>query len=208
MIGLAIPLTYLAVEVAMYWVYRKWVARVKSDIDNLLRVTRLQSDQSEAAVLRFSDRRRKAIWGIVIILLVFFFLLASYVGIGIPAEPQEDLSQRVLAMTLVMIICGLGPWFILLEPVGNVRIVTKNGIYKRSPWTGKSFAEWKEIESVRWIPIIDNFLVKTRSDMFAVNPVYENLNVFADSLMSNVSRSKWLAAERMLRRALRGPFQP
>ncbi len=208
MIGLVIPLAYVILEMCMYYAFRRWKAKVESDLEIYLRSVHPERNATNIAVLRFSQRRIKAIWGIVLFLIAFFLTLALYVGLGIPAEPRGDLFERVLAMTLVMCICGSGTWLVLLEPVGNIRVVTESGIFKRSPWTGISFISWGQIESVRWIPILDNFFVKFDSGIFAVNPVYENLNKFAEGIMKNLPRSKWIHAEKKLQKALGGPFQP
>jgi hypothetical protein len=208
MIGLAIPLAYIVLEVGIYYAYRLWKIRVETDLKTFLSEVRPAGDAADAAVLRFSRGRVRMIWGIVCILMAFFLILALYVGVGIPTEPRGDLLERVAAMTLVMCICGLGPWLLLLEPVGNIRVVTRKGIFKRSPWTGISFTTWGQIKSVRWIPILDNFFIQSDSGIFAVSPVYEDLDIFAVRLMENVSKQKWQGAAMKLERARRGPFQP
>ena len=165
-------------------------------------------DDEVVAVLRFSRTRVRAVWAFMLVILAFFFTLALVAGLEMPLEPRNDLWERMSALILVMCLCGLGPWLLLVEPVGSARVITKRGILKQSPWTGTSFVPWDGIESIRWIPILDNFFVRSNIGTFAVSPVCENLDKFAQGVIFHVPRSKWTRAEKKLTKALAGPFQP
>lgn len=213
-VGLLLPLTYILVETGMYYVFRRWRSRVDSllerEIDTITLADGYKKERDDpVAILKFSDDRKKAIWVFALFLMGFFFVLEVIGAIFAPFEPRETYLERIGTLTALLCLCGLvGPYILFIEPYGNIRVVTLNGILKRSPWTGTSFIRWDEMKSVRWVPILDNFFVTSMKGLFAVSPVYENLDKFADGVMKNLPRAKWIHAEEMLDRASRGPFQP
>jgi len=211
MIGLIIPLAFVLYQVMIYeFVFKRWTTKVNSSLEkHIASITSLDRPFEErdgvVAVLKFSDRRKKAIWILVLILTVYFFALTLYAA---PVRFQKPQWLNAGGAALFMCLLGSAPWILFVESYGNIRVVTTNGILKRSPWTGTTYVRWDEIESVRWIPIIDDFFVTSEKGLFAVNPVYENLERFAEGITKNLPRSKWIHAEKRLNQALGGPFQP
>jgi len=213
MIGLISPLIFILFQTAIYIVFKRWTSKVNLSIDqHMSPIASLDSPLEEwdgvVAVLKFSETRKKAIKSFAFLLIGFFFVIELIAGLLTPREPEDTYLERLVAITAGICLCGLGPWVLLIEPYGSLRVVTINGILRRSPWTGTSFTRWDQIRSVRWVPFLDNFFVKTDQGLFAVNPVYENLDKFAEGIMRNVPKSKWARAERKLTTAMNGPFQP
>lgn len=211
--GLISAAFFVLLQALLFLAFKRWVSRVEESLDRKLKAM-TSSDVSKekrdevVAVLRFSRRRKRAIWAFALLLISFFFALTVYAGIVVPDDDPELWAAIAVSMFALAVLCGSTPWLLLVEPYGNIRVVTRNGILRLSPWTGTSFVYWDRIESVRWIPLIDNFLVSTRDGFFFVTPVYDNLNVFARGIMDNVPAERWARAERKLRKALGGPFQP
>jgi hypothetical protein len=211
MIGLIIPLAFVLFELVMYqFVFKRWTRKVNLSLDrHMASITSLDRPFGEwdgvVAIMRFPDGRKRAIWIFAMILIIFFFALTIYIA---PVRFQEPQWLNAAGAALFMCLVGSAPWILLIEPYGNIRVITTNGILKRSPWTGAAFVRWDEIRSVRWIPFLDSFFVKSDKGLFAINHVYENLEKFAEGVLKNLPESRWIHAERKLREAQRGPFQP
>lgn len=209
--GALIPLVFVFYESAFYLNARRWTRRSDSLVADsaslLLSAVGLPTEAGNQVicVLKFSDRRKKAIWAFLIVLIAFFFALSLYAA---TVKPQEPKLVTVLGMAMLLCAFGSGPWILLLEPYGNVRVLLKNGIIKRSPWTGTAFIQWDEVDKIRWVSLLDSFFVSSKKGIFSVNPVYENLGRFADEVKKNVPRSKFIGAEDKLALAAGGPFQP
>jgi len=213
MMGLISAAFFVLWQALLFLAFKRWVSRVEESLDRKLKamassdVSREKRDEV-VAVLRYSRSRKRAIWAFALLLISFFFGLTVYAGIIIPDDDPELWAAIAVSTFALAVLCGSTPWLLFVEPYGNIRVVTKSGILKLSPWTGTSFVPWNRIVSVRWIPLIDNFLVSTLDGFFFVTPAYENLNRFAGGVMENVSAEAWVRAERKLRKASGGPFQP
>lgn len=158
--------------------------------------------------MKFSDRRKKAIGVFAFILIGFFFISELIAGLFTSDQPSNTYTERLLAESVFIGVCGLCPWILFVEPYGNIRAITSLGILKRSPWTGTAFVFWSEINAIRWIPFIDNFFVFSEKGMFSINLVYQDLDKFAEAVIKNVPRSRFSRAEYKLSLAAKGPFQP
>jgi hypothetical protein len=209
--GALIPLVLALYETAFCLNARRWTRRadrmVADKASLLLRAVSLPPEAVNhvICVLKFSDRRKKAIWAFLLVLIAFFFALSLYAATVTPQEPK---LLTELGMAMLMCAFGSGPWILLLEPYGNVRVLMKNGLIKRSPWTGTAFIHWDEVDKIRWVPLLDSFFVSSKKGIFSINPAYENLGRFAEEVKKNVPRSRFLGAEDKLALAAGGPFQP
>lgn len=207
---LVVPVVFVLFEIVMYRIFLHWTDSVKQELNDRLALVSSNGGSSEEGkhapvVLSFGEGRKKAVWIFALILLTLFGMIAISVAFVVPIS-NAWLTAFVSAAFFCMV--GLAPWLLFLESYGSFQIVTKNGIFKRSPWTGSAHVLWGQIESVRWIPILDNFLVRTDKSFFFVTPVFENLDVLAKAVMEQVPRDRWIGAERWLTKASAGPFQP
>ncbi len=211
MSGAIIPIIYASYQGALFWNIRRWMKRAEmmtyDNADALLQLTRLRRPKDDVivSILKFSDRRKRAIRAYTLALVLFFFALSMYAA-TLTLDQPKLLSE--IGSALFLCVLGSAPWILVVEPYGNVRVLTKKGIIKRSPWTGTAFVSWDEMTSVRWVPLIDNFFIRSAKGSFSVNPVYENLDRFAEAVQMNLPRSKWAHASEKLSLATRGPFQP
>ncbi|MGQ9588481.1 MAG: hypothetical protein ACUVT7_08905 [Thermoplasmata archaeon] len=213
MMGLISAAFFVLWQALLFLAFKRWISRVEESLDRKLKAMTsldvLKEKRDEVvAVLRFSRSRKRAIWAFALLLISFFFAVTVYAGIVIPDDDPELVASIAVSTFALAVLGGSTPWLLFVEPYGNIRVVTKQGILKRSPWTGTSFIRWDEIRSVRWMPFLDNFFVSSTKGLFAVCPIYENLDRFASGVMENVPAERWVRAERKLRKALRGPFQP
>jgi len=197
-------------QLGVYALFKRWVRRVESQLDETLAELSStprsgKNEDDGARVLVYAEFRKKAVWGLALIVLGLLLVIAVLISL---AESVEDTWSNVVGSSLFLCGLGLGPWILFLEPYGSYRIVTKNGIFTRSPWNGRFYASWDEVVSVKWIPVIDNFFLRTEKGIMAVTPVFENLEYFAQAVLANVPSSKRIQAQKKLDRALSGSFQP
>ena len=207
---LIVPVLFLLSQLGVYALFKRWVSRVESQLDETLAElsSKPRSGKNvaeDARVLVYGASRKKAVWGLALIVLGVPLVVAVLISL---AENVEDTWSNVVGSSLFLCGIGLGPWILFLEPYGSYRIVTKSGIFTRSPWNGRFYVSWDEVVSVKWIPVLDNFFLRTEKGIIAVTPVFENLAYFAQAVLANVPSSKRIQAQKKLDRALSGSFQP
>lgn len=211
--GWIVPLAFLLTELVIYSIFKRWVRSVDKSLQKLMASVTSGNHISPdgngiVAVLGYGEKRKGSLWVFMLFMTSFFFLLTLIAGLFIPAEPAKTYLERLGAIGFGLTICGLTPWLIPLYPYGDFRVITKKGIINRSPLTRAFYVRWDQIKSVRWISILSRFVLKTEKGRIVVPPIYVNVDKFAEFIMENLPKSRWTHAERMLSKALNGPFQP
>lgn len=212
-IGLLLVVGFVVIQLVMYATFRQWRARVEDSLQETIehlpdRSLHDSNGDEVVAILRFSDDRKKVIWVLVVVFLGIFASCVLVVATGPPFLGDE--AWLDFAMLFLIVDVGSAvPWIAFLNPYGNIRVVTRRGLIRRSPWfLGTQFVRWDQIRWVKWVPLGNAFILSTEKGMFLVYSFLQNIEVFANAVMTNLPEQKWKKAAEMLRKALSGPFQP
>lgn len=208
-VGWLLVLGFAVIQLAMYAIFRRWRGGVEKSLqESIDRLSNHSRDGDEVvAILRFPNNRKKVIWVLVV---VFLGIFASCVLFVAASWPYGGGAWPEFVMGFVVIDIGSAvPWLAFLNPYGNIRVVTLKGLIWRSPWfLGTRFVRWDQIHWVKWVPLGNAFMLNTEKGIFLVYSFLENIEVFANAVMTNLPNQKWKKAAGMLNKALTGPFQP
>lgn len=212
-IGWLLVVGFVCIQLAMYVTFRRWRTWVEESLQKSIKDLREHDPHDShgdevVAILRFSDDRKKVIW---ILIMIFLGIFASCVVV-VAAGPPFEASEAWVDFVVLFLIVDIGsavPWLAFQNPYGNIRVVTQRGLIRRSPWfLGTRFVRWDEIHWVKWLPLGNAFILSTEKGMFLVYSFLENIEAFANAVMTNLPEQKWKKAAGMLNKALSGPFQP
>jgi len=109
--------------------------------------------QGGILLFRYSTASR----GVAILLALCFALILFVAPFRIPVKDESD-AEAMIGMVVVSVALA-GP--LLWETMCFSVIVSPEGLDCRSPWRGKSFISWRDVEDVSYGAICKWFIIRT-----------------------------------------------
>jgi len=96
--------------------------------------------------------------GISIALTIMMVLFLMFLIFRVPIKTRQD----VLALLGLFGFCLIPPVPLLWESFRYALIVSPKGLDCRSPWRGRRFLHWKDVEQISYSPINSWFIIRAR----------------------------------------------
>lgn len=158
------------------------------------------------AVTGYGKRRMAVITTIGVVLIVFFLSIAA-AATFMATSGQDNLATSVF-MALTLSLISILPWSLMMEAHGRFCIVTNAGIECYLPFRKNRYVTWNQVKCVWWLPLFGGFRIHTECGPVAASSVWENIQILAEGILHNVPKSRLKWAEKPLKKALDGPFEP
>jgi len=140
-------------------------------------------DHKGSYSVEYGKGAKKFIFGLIIFFAILFVIVAYLIK---STRQYNDEEETMIFLTLI----GLYLIFVLLiicEVYGIHFIVTKEGIYKKSPWSRNFFARWENMQTIKYdILQVGGYTIKTTKGKIRLNPFLSGLNNLLQDTTQNM----------------------
>jgi len=180
-------LTPLVVTLVLAWLMGKRSARA-----------RLLVGTGEAILDYSPTLRRFPMW-------VSVFWISLFVFLAFTVPPPTDRDTPSLVMIILVVSVPLA--FMAVEMHGTSVRVSRHGIERRSPWRGRLFLLWQEVEAVSYRPSLRWFVLRAPRGVIRVQELFDGIGDFAHFVLVHLPARVTASVEGRLKHldSLRGP---
>ena len=146
-------------SIIMAIIFRVLLRRVKESA--------IKEEDSNRYIIEYGGAMRKFCFGCAIALGVFFTGVAIFYY-------QSSLTQTQIFLMVGLYLILIVPMFI--EAYGTRFIVTKEGIFKQSPWSRDFFARWDEMREIKYSKQSGGYVIKTVKGNLKFEPFLSGLS--------------------------------
>ncbi len=131
----------------------------------------------------FTRRAKRGAVGLGVTLIGMYALILAYAGL------PEGGDVPVALGTVLLFAALLGP--IAITIFGSYVRLSPSGIESRSPWSGRKYARWGDVESITWSETGGWYKVHTFHGTIRVDAFMNGVQEFLEFARLRVPADKW-----------------
>jgi hypothetical protein len=126
---------------------------------------------------------------------VFWIGLSIFLAFAVPPPSEQD--APILAVVVVLVVLSIV--VLTIEMWGATIRISRHGIERRSPWRGRLYLLWQEVDRVTYSPSAQWFTVRGPRGTIHVHELVDGLSDFATVVLGHVRPEAYRGAEGKLR---------